>query len=111
MSTEGMAAQGHWRVLGKTWFVQSGQAWLYKVRDARNNSDTDCLAKVLKNVKRIDRFRIEIEVMRSLSKGGKAVVPILDFHLDSTRPFYVMPYYKCGSLDGAIGSGRFKGNL
>lgn len=51
------------------------------------------------------RFRREVRVMQQFS-GNAYVMPILDANLDHEPPYFVMPHYEQGDLDGAAASLR-----
>jgi hypothetical protein len=90
--------------------LESGQAWVYEVVGP---SGTKRFAlKRLKNPKRADRFKREIEAMSALrSRGVSVVPPVIEESVDPQgRPYYVMPWYADGSLEEAITTGRFAGS-
>jgi N-acetylneuraminic acid mutarotase len=47
--------------------------------------------------------------MLRLFKRGLTIIPeVVDYNLDATRPWFVMPWYKDGSLEGPIRRGEFR---
>ena len=78
-------------------FAQGGQAVVYLVTNVEDQDDGhEYILKRLKNRNRIERFEREVEVLQSLDHQN--VAPVIDFDLDADPPYYVMPYYRGGSL-------------
>lgn len=90
-----MAKQyGKWRVVDST-SSSGGQAVVLKVEDPSQPGEYFAL-KRLSNAKRIDRFRKEIKVISELDHPG--IVKLVDSSLESQPYFYVMPFFRRGSL-------------
>jgi serine/threonine protein kinase len=67
--------------------------------------------KRLKNPRRRDRFRREVETMLRLRERGLRVLPEVVAHdLEESRPWFVMPWYDGGSLEELITEGLFRDN-
>src|SRR5688500_12165848 len=61
-------------------------------RAIRNEDGTECAIKVLldsADVSAVNRFRREVRMQAQLRH--KHIVPIIDYHLDSTEPWFSMP--------------------
>lgn len=86
---------GKWEVLGN--IGEGGQGHVFRVRTAED--PTECALKRLKNSKRLQRFKHEVDAMKSVSHPHLA--PIIDCDLEGDHPFLVMPYYPLGCLDEA----------
>jgi len=88
-------------VYGDRWQVveslgEGGQAHTFLVTDIRGEGETRYVLKRLKNIKRIDRFKREIEAVRNLSH--KNIVRLIDFDLGAERPYLVTEYCSGKSL-------------
>lgn len=83
---------GRWEVVRP--LAEGGQAHTFLVKDKA----TGLLAvlKRLKNVKRLDRFRTEVEVLKSLKHPG--IVELFADDLESSKPYFVMEYCEGRSL-------------
>ena len=93
-----------------SWQAESGQAWVYRVHRLGEVSGRLYALKRLKNPRRRERFRREVEAMRRLrNEHGVAVPEIVAADLEVERPWFVMSWYGGGSLEMAVGDGR--GNL
>ena len=79
--------------------VEGGQAHTFTVLDVQGSPDELYVLKRLKNVRRIDRFRREIEAVRELSHEN--IVRLVDFDLKCKQPYLVTEYCSGGSLDRA----------
>jgi serine/threonine protein kinase len=82
--------------------VRSGQADIFLVRDLRRVYPEPCVLKRIRNPKRIERFRAEVEAGTRLKHEN--IMPILDHsdldQVDGEEPMYiVMPYAGVGSLE------------
>jgi serine/threonine protein kinase len=75
---------------------EGGQAFTFLVRDNRGGDQAFYVLKRLKNLKRIERFKREIEAIRNLSHEN--VLRLIDFDLDSEKPYLVTEYCAGGSL-------------
>lgn len=88
-------------VYGQRWQIvrslgEGGQAHTFIVADLKGASDANYVLKRLKNIKRIDRFKREIELVRNLSHPN--IVQLLDFDLDTDKPYLITEYCAGGSL-------------
>ncbi len=91
-------------IIGERWKVRAslgegGQAHTFTVSDVRGGEDELYVLKRLKNLKRIDRFRREIEAVRNLTHEN--IVRLIDFDLDCDRPYLVTEYCSGGTLETA----------
>lgn len=82
--------------------VKSGQADIFLVRDLRGDYADPCILKRIRNPKRHERFRAEVEAGTRLKHDN--IMPILDHsdlqRLDGGEPMYiVMPHASAGSLE------------
>lgn len=89
------------KTYGDRWKVveslpEGGQAHAFLVTDIRGEGETLYVLKRLKNIKRIDRFKREIEAVRNLSHEN--IVRLIDFDLEAERPYLVTEYCSGGSL-------------
>lgn len=75
---------------------EGGQAHTFLVKDKKGSGDQSYVLKRLKNIKRIGRFKQEIEAIRTLSHEN--IVQLIDFDLDADKPYLVMEYCTGGSL-------------
>jgi serine/threonine protein kinase len=77
------------KVIGDRWEIiqslgEGGQAHTFLVKDLRGAGETPYVLKRLKNLNRRDRFKREIEAVRSLSHSH--IVRLHDFNLDTEKP-------------------------
>ena len=94
--------------------TESGQAWLFIVKDSASQSNNEYVRKVLKNPRRLPRFQLEVDVTKALAKAGKRAVPIIDAYLEPNegeRAYYVAPYFPNGNLGEKLKAGTYVGNL
>ena len=82
--------------------VKGGQADVFRVRDLRGEYSDPCVLKRIRNPKRIERFRAEVEAGTRLKHEN--IMPILDHSglegASGDEPMYiVMPYASVGSLE------------
>jgi serine/threonine protein kinase len=82
--------------------VRSGQADIFFAKDLRGDYLDPCVLKRIRNPKRIERFRAEVEAGTRLKHEN--IMPILDHsdleRVDGEEPmFIVMPYAGAGSLE------------
>ena len=80
---------------GERWKVEDpldegGQSHTFIVQDLKGLPDTRYVLKRLKNVRRLDRFRREIEALRNLEHEN--IVRLVDFDLNDERPYLVTEY-------------------
>ncbi len=90
-----MAAKtfGNWQVIAP--LGEGGQGSTYIVRRIEGD-DKQHVLKRLKNVKRLERFRTEIQTINSLNHPN--IIKIVDFNLGVREPYYVTPLYGGGDL-------------
>ena len=87
------------KVEGEGPLDEGGQSHTFKVQDLKGSSDTRYVLKRLKNVRRLERFRREIEALQNLEHEN--IVRLVDFDLKDERPYLVTEYCTGGSLDKA----------
>lgn len=97
----------------KTWKVEKsvgegGQGHLFLVTDVTKQRNGQFALKRLKDDRRKDRFRLEVEAIRKLNHPN--IVGVVDFNVDQSPYYYVMEYYEGGSLE-KIGGPQFKGEI
>lgn len=76
-----------------------GQSNVYKYE---TNENTFAIKK-LSNLKRVDRFNLEIQAMKRLHDEGRRVAQIYYYKVNEKFAYYVMPYFANGSLDSSWG--------
>src|SRR6266850_7173876 len=86
---------------------EGGQAQIFLVKSYQNlvvsiDEETGfntgpCALKRLKNVKRLDRFRQEIEAIKRLDHPN--VIKVIDYNLEGDKPYLVTEYCEGGSLE------------
>ncbi|MBM4064228.1 MAG: serine/threonine protein kinase [Planctomycetes bacterium] len=91
-------------IYGDRWEVirplsEGGQAHTFVVKDNKDGGKTQCVLKRLKNINRIDRFKREIEAVRNISHEN--IVQLVDFDIDTEKPYLVTEYCSGGSLSHA----------
>jgi serine/threonine protein kinase len=92
------------QVYGERWETvkslgEGGQAHTFLVIDKEGGGEIQYVLKRLKNIKRINRFRREIEAIRNLSHEN--IVRLIDFNLEAEKPYIVTEYCSGGSLSEA----------
>ena len=85
---------GRWEIVSS--LDEGGQAHTFLVRDKRGADEARYVLKRLKNIKRIERFKREIEAIRNLTHEN--ILKLIDFDLDAPKPFLVSEYCVGGSL-------------
>lgn len=75
---------------------EGGQSYVFSVRDSQNEFSDTCVLKRLKNLKRIDRFKNEIQAVERLDHPR--IAPIFDYSLEDPNPYFVTKYYPNGTL-------------
>ncbi len=80
--------------------MEGGQAHVFKVRDTTGQLPGVFALKRLKNDKRLDRFEQEIRLTSSID--SPYVSKIHHYDITSKEKFYVIDYYKKGSLEDAF---------
>ena len=94
------------KIFGNRWEIiksinEGGQAYVYLVKDLKAQDDKDYVLKRLKNEKRIERFRREIEAIKSID--SPYVEKIIDFStVEGNDFFYVMPYHTDQTLESIL---------
>jgi serine/threonine protein kinase len=92
------------QIYGERWKIveslgEGGQAQTFLVTDVRGQGEIRYVLKRLKNLTRIERFRNEVEAIRNLSHEN--IVSLIDFDLETERPYLVMEHCAGGSLSQA----------
>lgn len=88
---------------------ESGQAWVYEVR--RVGGPATFALKRLKNPRRRHRFVREVETMARVRAEGLLCLPeVVAQDLDDQRPYFVMPWYRDGSLQERLETGGTAGD-
>lgn len=92
------------QIYGDRWEVkeslgEGGQAHTFLVIDTNGGSDTLYVLKRLKNKNRIERFKREVEAVRNLNHEN--IVRLIDFNLETDKPYLVTEYCTGGSLSRA----------
>lgn len=90
------------KIYGDRWKVLKslrprGQAETFLVEDTQTPGSEPCVLKRLRNVERHERFRTEVQALRTINSPH--VVKLVDVSLDNTPPFLVMEYCRGGSLE------------
>lgn len=103
--------QGRWKALSL--MVESGQGKLYLAEDLTGQLPGMYVRKVLKNEKRLDRFRTEIQTTQTLHDAGCPVVSVVDSYEppDGRYAYYVAPFHAAGDFRKVIESQVHVGNL
>jgi len=86
---------GRWEIVNP--LGEGGQAHTFLVRDAEGADTTLRVLKRLKNNKRLERFKTEIELLKTLDHPN--VLKILDYDTESEKAYYVSDYYPDGDLE------------
>lgn len=89
------------QVYGNRWRVvrplgEGGQAHVYLVTEEGSDGTEQFVLKRLKNVARLDRFRREIDAIRSLDHPG--ILRLVDANLEAEKPYLVTEFCAGGSL-------------
>lgn len=92
------------KIYGKRWEIvkalpEGGQAHIFLVIDKKGDGATHYVLKRLKNLKRIRRFKREIEAVQNLDH--EHIVKFVDFNLETDKPYLVTEYCLGGSLNQA----------
>ena len=88
---------------------ESGQAYVYPVR--RDGDQRVYALKRLRNDKRAARFKREIVTMRALHAAGLPIPEIVECDDEAGTPFFVMPWFHDGTLEGRVEDGAFARDL
>jgi serine/threonine protein kinase len=91
-------------LFGDRWEIQAalgegGQSHTFTVVDRQGPPDQLYVLKRLKNIRRLERFRREIEALHTLNHEN--IVRLVDFDLEGNRPYLVTEHCAGGSLDRA----------
>ena len=94
------------QIFGGRWKIQEslpegGQAHTFRVVDLKGDGKTSYALKRLKNVQRLERFRSEVEALRSLVHPN--VIKLIDFDFEAERPYLVSEFCAGGNLEENIG--------
>ena len=92
------------KIYGDRWEIvkplaEGGQAHTFLVIDKKGQGETQYVLKRLKNIKRLDRFKKEVEAVRNLTHEN--IVKLIDFDLEAETPYLVTEYCVGGSLSTA----------
>jgi serine/threonine protein kinase len=94
-----------WERTGTT-LGAGGQGQVFVVTDRTGKVEGNFALKILTNAQRAGRLDLEVSTMKSLSRTGAKVIPIVDDYIDSEpgakRPWYVMQIANQGSLQDSI---------
>lgn len=90
------------QVYGERWKIveqigEGGQAHTFEVVDVQGDAETRYVLKRLKNVKRLGRFKQEVEAIQSLDHPN--VIKLIDYNLDSDKPYLVTEFCRGGNLE------------
>ncbi len=89
-----MANYGKWTVSRAV--GEGGQSRVFIVSEQGDAPQQTVFAlKRFINVNRLDRFKTEVDVLQRLSHPS--IARIIDFDINGSKPYYVMPYYKYGN--------------
>lgn len=75
---------------------EGGQGYIYKVKDLTGEYSYDCVLKVFKGIKRIDRINNEIKALQKLDHPQ--IVPILDFSITDKEAYFVTKQFSKHTL-------------
>src|SRR5690242_1922868 len=92
------------QVYGNRWRIMSalpegGQAHTYLVEDMTGEIPEPCVLKRLKNVKRLERFRQEVEAIRRIDNPHVIKLIDSDLQAEKQKPYLVMEYCSGGNLE------------
>ena len=73
-----------------------GQGWIYLVEDLAEGYTEPVILKRLQNLKRLKRFKQEVEA--ALLLDHQNVVKVLASEMEGKEPYFVTPHYKGGNL-------------
>lgn len=95
------------KIYGNRWEIvkhldEGGQGWAYLVKDIKGQGEILYVLKRLKNKNRIERFKREIETVRTLSHPN--IVQLVDFDPTAKEPYLVTEYCSGGSLANNVKS-------
>lgn len=75
---------------------EGGQAHTFLVTDEKGEGETLYVLKRLKNIKRLERFKREVEAIRNLTHEN--IVRLVDFDLEAEKPYLVTEHCSGGNL-------------
>lgn len=96
---------GRWKVISS--IGEGGQTHVYRVKDEDGQREGEYVLKRLKNIKRIGRFKSEIEARNRLDHPN--IVKLIDYDLEGAKPYLVEVYFPAGNL--LRNRGVFEGDL
>ncbi len=85
---------------------EGGQAYTFLVIDRHGDGQTQYVLKRLKKMDRLDRFRSEVEALRSLTHPN--VIKLVDFNFEAEQPYLVSEYCSGGNLAEFREQGRLQ---
>jgi serine/threonine protein kinase len=93
------------QIFGGRWEIheplgEGGQAHTFRVVDLKGDEKTSYALKRLKNVRRLERFRSEVEALRSLADPN--VIKLIDFDFEAKQPYLVSEFCAGGNLERNI---------
>lgn len=93
------------KIYGNRWETidsigEGGQSHVYSVKDLQGQFGDKCVLKRLKNPKRIDRFKNEIQAGEKLDHPR--IAPIFDYSLEDSNPYFVTKYYPNDTLEKSV---------
>ncbi len=97
------------KIFGSRWELEraldeGGQGHAYLVSDTKENkndvSGKRYVLKRLKNLKRLPRFRREVETLLRLNHDD--ILKIVDHSFEGAEPYLVSPYCECGTLEKCV---------
>ncbi len=87
--------------------LESGQCWVHRV--TRPGDSRDYALKRLKNLRRVGRFRREVEMMAKLRDLGVEQIPkVIACDLEAKGPYFIMLWYPDGSLEQRVGNASYR---
>jgi serine/threonine protein kinase len=89
---------GSWQNQGQ--LGEGGQAHTFRVVDLNGDRKISYALKRLKNVQRLERFRSEVEALKSL--GHPNVIKLIDFNFEAEPPYLVSEFCAEGNLEENI---------
>lgn len=84
----------HWEIVEA--LGEGGQGHTFLVLNTNSDSTEQFVLKRLKNIKRLDRFKREIEAIKSLKHPN--ILELVDYNLTSKKPYFVSRWAEGGSL-------------
>ncbi len=87
-----------------------GMGEIYIVEDLDKKFNDKIIMKRSQDPENIPRFKKEIKIMSRLSDSPK-IAEILHYNLESDSPYYIMKFYKNGSLRDSYEPSKLKNNF